>query len=467
MSSSIEAALGAKRNKGFWIAGCTALFLSCASYVNRPLVEFFNLHLFRAGTQDSQGWWLYLALRLPIAAFFVWTVLRFPVLAVQARQGSKPVRTERFFDPLMGLRALACFTVLMGHFFMVTFPFAGDVNRIVRIVLVAPPWCGVWIFFTLSGYLMGKGFAKGRYTLDEVGVRLFLRNRLLRIGPVYYCAILLVSLYRYTDILQWRHWWMLIEMFLFDYRGDLPINPIGALWSVSTEVQFYVLVPLLMVILLHVRRRAGSAFVIAPFVLVLAGTVVRIWISHHPGRDFYIYGYSSLLCNLDLFLAGMSINLMPSIHLPDAARKRLGPVLLAGGICFYLAISDIYQIQSQSPLSSFWARGPLLCALFAVFFIYLAEIRGSIVIGPGWVGRFLFGLQTMGTLTYCLYVFHPEVYMVNAALLPKVHSLGVSLAHFPIVILELLCVASFFYYALEKPFDIKKRVSGTALEDAP
>jgi peptidoglycan/LPS O-acetylase OafA/YrhL len=264
-------------------------------------------------------------------------------------------------------------------------------------------------------------------------------------APSYYCAILLVSLYRYTDILQWRHWWMLIEMFIFDYRGDLPINPIGALWSVSTEVQFYVLVPLLMVVLLHVRCRVGSAFVIAPFVLVLVGTAVRIWCSHRPGYDFY----ACLLPNLDLFLAGMSINLMPPIHLSDVVRKRLGPILLAGGGCFYLAISSIALDPARFHLGNFIAKGPLPCVLFAVVFIYLAEMRGSIAIGPGWVGRFLFGLQMMGTLTYCLYVFHPEVYMVNAALLPKVHSLGVSLAHFPMVMLELVCVASFFYYALE------------------
>jgi len=466
MSSSMEAALGAKRNKGFWIAGCTALILSCVSYVNLRLVFLFNQHLFRAETQNW-GWCLYVALRLPIAAFFVWTVLRFPCLEERAGEGSKPVKKARFFDPLMGLRALACFIVLMGHFFMVAFPFAGDVPRMVRIVLEAPPWCGVWIFFTLSGYLMGKGFAKGRYTLDETGTRLFLRNRLLRIGPVYYCAILLVSLYRYTDILQWRHWWMLLEMFLFDYRGDLPINPIGALWSVSTEVQFYALVPLLMVVLLRVQRRAGRAFVLAPLLLVLVGTAVRIWLTHRPGLEPGVYVYAPLLPNLDLFLAGMSINLMPSLQLPAKVRKHLGPILLAAGICYYLTIGDIALDPARIGLGNFMAKGPLACVLFAVVFIYLAEIRGSIAIGPGWVGRLLFGLQTMGTLTYCLYVFHPEVYMVNAALLPQVHSLGVSLAHFPMVLLELVCVASFFYYAVEKPFDLKKRVSGSALEDAP
>jgi peptidoglycan/LPS O-acetylase OafA/YrhL len=463
----MEAALGAKRNKGFWIAGCTALTLSCVSYVNQAVAGFFNNHLFHTFAQDGPGWWFYVLLRLPLAAFFVWTVLRFPVSEALATQGSRPVRKECFFDPLMGLRALACFMVLMGHYFATAFPFAGDVPRMVRIVLEAPPWCGVWIFFTLSGYLMGKGFAKGRYTLDETGTRLFLRNRLLRIGPIYYCAILLVSLYRYTDILQWRHWWMLLEMFLFDYRGDLPINPIGALWSVSTEVQFYVLVPLLMVVLLRVQRLAGRAFVLAPLLLVLVGTAVRIGITHRPGLEPGVYVYAPLLPNLDLFLAGMSINLMPSIQLPDGVRKLLGPILLASGICFYLAIGDIAQDPARMGLGNFMAKGPLLGVLFAVVFIYLAEIRGSIAIGPGWVGRLLFGLQTMGTLTYCLYVFHPEVYMVNAALLPKVHSLGVSLAHFPMVMLELVCVASFFYYAVEKPFDIKKRVSGSALEDAP
>jgi len=462
---STEAALRANRDRGFWIAGCTALFLSCLSYVNLVTVEFFNLHLFHASARDSRGWWLYVVMRLPFVAFFVWTVVRFPVKPDRAVRTNQPSVKPRTFDPLMGLRAFACIVVLMGHYFLVISPVAPYVNHYVRLLLVAPPWCGVWIFFTLSGYLMGKGFARGRYTLDEAGARSFLRNRLLRICPVYYCAILLVSLYRYTDILQWRHWWMLIEMFVFDYRGDLPINPIGALWSVSTEVQFYVLVPLLMVLLLQVRQRLGELFAIVPMILVIAGTAARIWIAHR--WDPYTYFYAPLIPNLDLFLAGMSINLVPALSLRPGARKLLGPTLLAGAICFYFAISAVLQSEARVSLLLFWVTGPFLCALFALGFIYLAELRGSVSISPGLMGRFLLGLQTVGTLTYCLYVFHPEVFAVNAALLPKVHSLGVSLTHFPMAILELVAVASFFYLAVEKPFDMKKKVSGTALEDAP
>jgi len=465
MSSSIDAGLSAKRNKGFWIASFTAVFLSCVSYVNLPLVGFLNLRLFHAAAQDSRAWWLYVALRLPFVAFFLWTVIRFPINPDRAVRPDQPAAKTRFFDPLMGLRAFACIVVLMGHYFLVISPVAGALNYYVRISLVAPPWSGVWIFFTLSGYLMGKGFARGRYTLDETGARAFLRNRLLRICPIYYCAILLVSLYRYTGILQWRHWWMLIEMFIFDYRADLPINPIGALWSVSTEVQFYVLVPLLMVLLLQVRRQLREYFVIVPMILVFAGIAARLWIAHR--WDPYTYLYAPLIPNLDLFLAGMSINLVPSLNLQPSVRKLLGPILLAGTVCFYFAIGAILQRETRVGLLLFWVTGPFLCAFFALSFIYLAELRGNVAITPGLTGRFLLGLQTVGTLTYCLYVFHPEVFAVNAELLPRVHSLGVSLIHFPMAILELVGIASFFYLAVEKPFDLKKRTSGTVLEDAP
>jgi peptidoglycan/LPS O-acetylase OafA/YrhL len=466
MSNPVQAALGAKRKKGFWIAGCTALFLSCASYGSRAIVLYFNTHLFGAETQNW-GWCLYVALRLPFAALFVWTVMRFPGHGNRVAHENKPAVKTRLFDPLMGLRALACFIVLIGHYFGVTSAFSGNENRYVRVLLLAPPWCGVWIFFTLSGYLMGKGFTRGRYTLDEAGARSFFRNRLLRIGPIYFCAILLVSLYRYTDIFQWKHWWMLIEMFIFDYQGNLPINPIGALWSVSTEVQFYVLVPLLMVILLHLRRWAGPAFAIAPLLLVSVGTAFRIWISRHPAMDPYSYIYAPLIPNLDLFLAGMSVNLIPPVSLPIALRKQLGPIFLACAVCFYLTISAVSLERNQFHFGNFVAKGPLLCVPFAAAFIYLAEIRGSIEIRPGWIGRFLLAVQTIGTLTYCLYVFHPEVFIVNAELLPRIHSLSVSLAHFPIVMLELSAVAAFFYFAVEKPFDLRKRVAGTTLEDAP
>jgi peptidoglycan/LPS O-acetylase OafA/YrhL len=354
----------------------------------------------------------------------------------------------------------------MGHYFMVEFPFSREGgSRYLAALLRSSPWAGVWIFFTLSGYLMGKGFARGRYTLNEEGSRLFLRNRILRIAPVYYLGLVFVSIYRYPEIFQWRHWWMLLEIFIFDFRGDLPINSIGALWSVSTEVQFYLLVPLLMVALLHLSKFAGKAFPLVPLFLVCAATAGRMHIAATPS-NMYTYGYAPLIPNLDLFIAGMSLNLFPKLEIRPDLRAWIGPLLVAATGGFYVAICGLPGELHMS-MQDFWAKGPALCVLFAAAFIYLAETHGKIAIARNVIGLCLSGIQWIGTLTYCLYVFHPDVFVSNAALLPAHHSLQLSLQYFPLVILETLAVAMFFYFAVEKPFDLKKRVSGTALVDAP
>ena len=481
---SISAALGFKRQRGFWAVAALALLLSVLTYVNPILIDSFNARLCAGcapqtilyGTKrfNDIGGWLYLLLRLPLVALLVAMILRFPRKSTGDHRVKAHGSTGRFFDPLMGLRALACMLVLFGHYFLVMFPFSNTgVPPPVRAVLRSSPWAGVWVFFALSGYLMGKGFARARYSLDESGAFLFYRNRLLRIMPVYVVSIVLVSIYRYPAALQPRHLWMLLEMTIFDYRGDLPFNPIGALWSVSTEVQFYLLVPALMVVLLWLWRRMGLWFVAFPVLLVALGTVVRLWfILRSPHRSYsfsYSFIYAPLLSNLDIFIAGMSVNLLPRGRIVSPAARRLsGALLWFGSAAFYAGISGLsnYLLVHRS-VRHFWAVGPICCVVFAALFINMAERLGRIQIGTSLAGKVFVAIQTVGTLTYCLYVFHPEIYINNASLLGGVHSLPTILAHFPYVLLQVFAVATFFYLSVEKPFDARKKVSGTALLDPP
>lgn len=364
--------------------------------------------------------------------------------------------------------------VLLGHYFLVIFPFANNgVSAPVRALLRSSPWAGVWVFFALSGYLMGKGFAKGRYSLDESGAFLFYRNRLLRIMPIYVVSIVLVSMYRYPAVLQPHKLWMLIEMMIFDYRGDLPVNPVGALWSVSTEVQFYLLVPALMVGLLWLRSRMRRGFVVVPLLLMVLGTAARLWfVLRSPHRSYslsYSFIYAPLLSNLDIFVAGLSVNLISRTKVvSSAARLSIGTSLWIGAAAFYAAICGLtYFLLLHRTLEHVWAVGPICCTVFAVLFIHMAERLGRIRMDGRVAGKVFLAIQTVGTLTYCLYVFHPEIYINNASLLPPDHSLRVSLVHFPYVLLQVFAVATFFYLSVEKPFDAHKRVSGTALLDAP
>jgi peptidoglycan/LPS O-acetylase OafA/YrhL len=301
-------------------------------------------------------------------------------------------------------------------------------------------------------------------------MRAFLRNRLIRIAPVYYCGLLLVTIFRYPAMLQWRNLWMFLDVCLFDYRGDLPINSINALWSVSTEMQFYLLVPALAVLLLFLRNRLGKMFLLVPAMVLLVETALRMFlVKTHPMLTFDIV-YTPLMTNLDMFIAGMSISMLdvPKI-ISERGRKTLNALLAAGILALYVGISYLTQHRSQMHMSieAFWSRCPGLCVLAAALYIYLAEMRGRIELRGGCVTRFLSLVQGIGTLTYCIYVFHSDVFLSNATLVPAVHSLRVSLGQFPLATLETLFVASFFYFFVEKPFDLKKKVPETALVDAP
>ncbi len=112
-------------------------------------------------------------------------------------------------DPLLGLRALACLNVFFGHWFMVVFGPATPANSheeyALRTALSFSPWCGVWMFFTLSGYLMGKGFVTGRHSIDREGLKKFYRNRVLRIFPIYFISMFLVAVFVDPTYLDFRN----------------------------------------------------------------------------------------------------------------------------------------------------------------------------------------------------------------------------------------------------------------------
>jgi peptidoglycan/LPS O-acetylase OafA/YrhL len=461
-----------KREAGFWVASGVALCLSMLSWVHPILIRSLNRHLFHEDGDAAPGEWLYLAVRLPLSALLVWILVRLPVDAEErsAKPAARRSRAahSRIFDPLMALRALACVMVFMGHFFLVSFPFTSEASFPGIVTLLrSSPWGGVWVFFTLSGFLMGKGFAAGRYSVDGRGMRAFLRNRLLRIAPVYYGGLLLVTIFRYPALLHGRNLWILLEACAFDFHGYLPI---AALWSVSTEMQFYLLVPALTLLLLSLRDRLGKGFLIVPALVLVLETALRMWlVDRHVALTGGIV-YTPLLTNLDIFLAGMSISMLevPEVR-SERGRKTLNALLAAGIVVLYVGISYLTQHRGRMHMSleSFFARCPVLCVLPTALYIYLAEKRGKIEPRGGWVTHMLLLIQGMGTLTYCIYVFHSDVFLANAALVPAAHSLRVSVGQFPLEVVETLAVAWFFYFFIERPFDRKKKFPGTPLADAP
>jgi peptidoglycan/LPS O-acetylase OafA/YrhL len=104
-------------------------------------------------------------------------------------------------------------------------------------------WTGVDLFFVLSGFLIGKQLWRELEATGTIRFGRFLLRRGLRIWPLYVCFVLWpVILGRVPLTACWRD-----LLFVSNYFVT-PVIVAGG-WSLSTEEQFYVLVPALMLLL--------------------------------------------------------------------------------------------------------------------------------------------------------------------------------------------------------------------------
>ena len=119
---------------------------------------------------------------------------------------------------------------------------------------------GVYLFFCLSSFLLGLGlFSK---PFDSAAVKKFFIKRVLRIVPLYYFVVTTVFLIQYFSGVYDNSYLHvsggLSGYFehLYFYRGD------GIFWSIVTEMQFYLVVPLLVYLLLKNTRLAILLFAV-------------------------------------------------------------------------------------------------------------------------------------------------------------------------------------------------------------
>ena len=169
---------------------------------------------------------------------------------------------------------------------------------------------GMAIFFTLSGYLMGKAFLTGRYQLNKNGILIYYVSRWIRIFPLMFFVFLFFCMLVYPNIL--RHEFLSSFRVLgFSYYADvLPYDGISAMWSLSIEFQYYLIAPFVFALvndqMVRCRGR-GIAFLI--------GAICIIYLSVKYGLHYFSAGlslhdpnYFSLLGNLPFFLTGLLFN---------------------------------------------------------------------------------------------------------------------------------------------------------------
>ena len=203
-------------------------------------------------------------------------------------------------DEIDGLRALAMTGVVAQHCGIAPFG-----------------WTGVWLFFVISGYVISRNFLDRAYVGDDwkLEYRNFMKRRFFRIVPVYslYVAVgcvILVSagksgaLRDVLFLMTFTHNWQMIFNL---WPNPESWSAFGHLWTLSIEEQFYVVYPLLFLLL---RPRQ---YVIALVVLIAAGPIVRFVYSAALAAASNDAGwiafavYAASFAHFDAFLLGALI----------------------------------------------------------------------------------------------------------------------------------------------------------------
>ncbi len=179
---------------------------------------------------------------------------------------------------------MAVLLVMSGHWGDLCGKSIGEQAAILKLPLFHFGWTGVDLFFVLSGYLIGGQLWRELSRTGTVNLPRFLLRRGMRIWP-YYCAFLAFMLAFMTDV-GWRnslptHGWRQFLPDLF-FISNYTQGGVSGGWSLSTEEQFYIAVPLA---LLLIRRWPLRWQWVVPTLALCLLPVFRYLEVRHFGRS--------------------------------------------------------------------------------------------------------------------------------------------------------------------------------------
>lgn len=324
-----------------------------------------------------------------------------PTASKRARPSVGAVHLLGHNPALDGLRALAALAVLGYHFS----PWGMDPGG----------WLGVDLFFALSGFLITSLLIKERAQEGRVSLLRFHKRRLLRIQPAlwFFVAIWVLALLVFHE----QAWFSTVPNLPINPHGTLGIGvgihgvegvaaqvynwvsltsihlpPLGQVWSLAVEEQFYLFWPLLLLLIWRYRPRWTLR---ATLLLVMASAVECLFLWHAGAGSNRIYFGTDTRAQA-LLLGAAGAQLWSSGRLDGlVARRGIGPGLTAlGGVAMvYFAFTHHFAVRGLGGLT--------LIDLSAAVIVVLLVAR------PGWTARCLSvrPLVYLGRRSYAIYLW--------------------------------------------------------------
>ena len=349
------------------------------------------------------------------------------------------------------LRWLAATVVFLFHFYI-------EYRGVGGAALGSPWWgivteghTGVGLFFTLSGFLFMQIALQQR----EIVYRDFLRNRMLRIFPLFFTVFLLA-----TSI--GRDQFQAADL-LYVFATNLGNSPTslsvvtGAAWCISLEFLFYMVFPFLA----RFSMEQGPRYLLKLLLLML---FFKLAVYSESARSTHMY-FSTFVGRFDQFVIGMLAAMIYRER--HALFVRHGLWLAPAAFVLALANSALQAKVASfnvTPKSTFWIFWSMQES--AVWALVILAWVGYPRALPQWLDR---AIVQGGKVSFSFYLLHAA--MIH--MLAKAFGLPVLTGHAAAdaVLLGLIvygatwAMATLSYHVIEEPFLRMRRKYGAAKED--
>lgn len=310
-----------------------------------------------------------------------------------------------FRSDIEGMRAIAVLGVMLWH--------AG-------VPLLPGGFVGVDVFFVVSGFLMTsllleEGRSRGRIDLGR-----FYARRARRLLPAALTALagttLLTALFlprgrwaevggdllaSATYVVNWRMAWRSVD-YLDVERAPSPLQHY---WSLSVEEQFYVVWPLILLVILVYAAGRARVFGVLTWAVTLAmfaGSLVLSW--RWSLEEPAAYFVTPTRVHELMLGAVVALGARAWPRLPRWAAALLGWVGVA------MVVVSLFRITSETVFPGLWALLPTTGVALVLVAGPAAGALGPVVVLRQGI------LQWVGRLSYSLYLWHWPFVAVAAEL---------------------------------------------------